>query len=99
MKGKAPGRFNLLRLIKRFPEDISLLFAMIKDIAAGRYRKIPIWSIGVFVFAVLYIFFPFDMVPDFIPGYGQIDDAVIALLCLYLMENDLKRYNDWKNQS
>jgi len=98
MRRNVPGRFNLLTLIQRFASDARLLWAMIKDIAAGRYRKIPLWSIGILVFAILYILFPFDIIPDFIPGYGQIDDAMLALLCLYLMEKDLKIYKEWKNQ-
>ena len=58
-KQKMPGRFNLLTLIQRFGKDFSLLYAMIKDIASGRYRKIPVWSIAVLGFAVLYILHSF----------------------------------------
>jgi len=98
MRRNVPGRFNLITLIQRFVADARLLWAMIKDIAAGRYRKIPYWSIGLLIFGLLYIFFPFDIIPAFIPGYGQIDDAMLALLCLYLMERDLKIYKQWKSQ-
>lgn len=93
-----PDRWRFLTLIRRFTGNARLLFAMIRDIAAGRYRKIPYWSAMVLLLGILYIFFPFDIIPDFIPGYGQIDDAAIALLCLYLMEKDLRDYEIWKNQ-
>ena len=95
MKYRRPGRFNLIFLLQRIGTDIRLLFAMLRDMARGRYRKIPYTALLALFIAVAYIGFPMDFLPDVIPGYGQIDDALVALLCLYLMEKDLQVYKDW----
>ena len=44
-----------------------------------------------------YIISPIDLIPDYIIGLGQIDDAAILGLSLYFMEKDLKKYKpqDW----
>ncbi|MDZ7696826.1 MAG: DUF1232 domain-containing protein [Deltaproteobacteria bacterium] len=83
-------------LLNRLMEDIRLLYALVKDYWKGNYRSVSPWSIVVFVSGILYILIPVDILPDFIPLIGQIDDTVILLVCLYLLERDLQKYKKWK---
>jgi uncharacterized membrane protein YkvA (DUF1232 family) len=89
---------NLLKygFILRVLKDLRLIIPLIKDILSGRYRKIPYGSLLIILFAIIYIINPFDMLPDFILGIGQIDDALILIVCLYLIEKDLSRYREWR---
>ena len=91
-------RESLLKigLLNRFMEDIRLLFALVKDYWKGNYRAVSPWSIVVFVSGILYVLIPVDILPDFIPLIGQIDDAAILLVCLYFLERDLQKYKEWK---
>ena len=43
-----------------------------------------------------YVLNPFDLVPDFIPLVGQIDDAAVVAACLLMVRQDLHRYKKWK---
>ncbi len=94
---QTPDRYKKMGLIGRLIEDIVLLAALVRDFALGRYRRVPLWSILVFLGAGAYVLFPLDFIPDYIPGYGQIDDAIVALVCLFLLEKDLSAYKQWKN--
>ncbi|MFP3912681.1 MAG: YkvA family protein [Desulfobacteraceae bacterium] len=92
------GNNNLLKigLLSRAAEDFKLLFALIKDYWRGDYRDVSLWSMGVFVSGIVYILVPVDILPDFIPFLGQMDDALILLLCLYFLEKDLHKYKKWR---
>lgn len=94
--GKNIVRHNILY---RLLEDFNLLVSLIKDYWSGRYRKIPYYSLAIILFMILYIISPFDLIPDYILGIGQIDDALILFLCLYLLEKDLLKYREWKMDS
>jgi uncharacterized membrane protein YkvA (DUF1232 family) len=90
------GRYLLVGLVRRFVEDVRLLAALIRDFWTGKYRQVPFRALLVFALTLLYLLFPADLLPDYIPGYGQIDDVVIALVGLYFLEKDLKQYKQWK---
>ena len=80
----------------RFVADLKLLFAIIKDYVNGDYREIPWWSIAAIVAALLYVLSPIDLIPDFIPVIGSVDDALVVAACLAMVETDLHEYKDWK---
>jgi uncharacterized membrane protein YkvA (DUF1232 family) len=90
-----PGKMNW---IKRIAEDLRLLVLLIRDYVGGRYRNISPLSGIIFVMALVYLLMPFDLISDFIPGLGQLDDAAFFLACLYFLEKDLYRYRDWKEK-
>ena len=90
------NNINKYNILYRIFQDFKLLISLIKDYWAGEYRKIPYWSIAVILFTCLYIINPFDLIPDYILGIGQIDDVLILILCLYLIEKDLHKYQEWK---
>ena len=89
-------RFGLLT---RLFQDLRLLIPLIKDYWKGTYRDVSVKSIVIFVVALAYIISPIDLIPDYIIGLGQIDDAVILGLSLYFLEKDLRKYKEWKNRS
>jgi uncharacterized membrane protein YkvA (DUF1232 family) len=88
-----------MNLFTRIVKDIRLLFMLIGDFTKGRYRDISPLSFVVFVIAALYVLLPIDLVNDFIPGLGQLDDMAFFLACLYFLEKDLYRYQDWKSDN
>jgi uncharacterized membrane protein YkvA (DUF1232 family) len=71
------GRRSEARALARFvPDCLELLRRLIADERIPRRRKL------VLVGLAGYLALPFDVVPDFIPVAGQLDDAVIVALTL-----------------
>jgi len=86
--------------LREFIDNAKLLLDVVSDYWTGKYRQIPYFSIAAIVFTLLYVLSPIDLVPDFIPVIGQLDDAAVVSICLFLVLNDLKEYEAWKiNQS
>ena len=72
VNNRSPARrYGFFIMVRRFAEDIKLLVALIRDFWKGRYRQVPLRAILIFALTVLYIVFPFDLLPDVIPGYGR----------------------------
>jgi len=88
-----------LGLLTRLFQDLRLLIPLIKDYWQGTYREVSVKSIVIFVVALAYIISPIDLIPDYIIGLGQIDDAVILGLSLYFLEKDLSKYKEWKDRN
>ncbi len=88
-------KFSSRGPLKRFVEDAKLLTALVKDYRAGGYRQTPFGIIAAIVFSLIYVFNPFDLVPDVLPFIGAVDDATVVGACLILVEQDLKKYRNW----
>jgi uncharacterized membrane protein YkvA (DUF1232 family) len=88
-----------LGFLTRFFQDLRWIIPLIGDYWKGRYRDISAKSIIIFLAALIYIISPIDLIPDYIIGFGQIDDAVILGLALYFLEKDLLKYKEWKNRN
>lgn len=89
-------KFSSRGPLKRFIEDGRVLRALIKDWRAGNYRQALYGTIAAVAFALLYVFNPFDIVPDVLPFIGVLDDATVIGALLMLVERDLKKYRTWK---
>ena len=86
------------RGLERYTNDLLLLMSLVKDYYQGNYRNIPYKTISAGVVGLLYLINPIDIIPDFIPFIGQIDDALVLKFCLKLMEKDLRKYKTWKDK-
>lgn len=42
-----------------------------------RDRRVPLWAKLVPLGALLYVLLPYDILPDVLPGLGQVDDAIL----------------------
>ena len=89
-------QFSARGPLKRFIEDGKVLTALVKDWRAGKYRQALYGTIAAVVFGLIYVFNPLDLVPDFLPVLGALDDATVIGALLMLVERDLKKYRSWK---
>ena len=90
------GRFLGKGPLGKFIEEIILAIALVKDYATGKYRRLPYWAIGAIVFMLLYVGNPFDAIPDFLIGVGQIDDLIVVTICLLMVRQEIHEYKHWR---
>lgn len=82
--------------LSKYVELGKIMIGMVKDIKSGQYRNVPWFVIATIVMALLYVLNPLDVIPDFIPGIGYIDDLAILSIGMGWIETDLHNYLDWK---
>lgn len=82
--------------LKKYTELGKIMIGMVKDFKDGHYKIVPKFTIAAIVFSLLYILNPFDIIPDFIPGIGYVDDLAVFTFALKFIQTDLHQYLDWK---
>jgi uncharacterized membrane protein YkvA (DUF1232 family) len=71
------GRHTDARVLARFIPDCIVLF---KRLLAD--PRVPAWRKALLAGVLVYLASPIDLVPDFIPVAGQLDDAIVVALAL-----------------
>ena len=88
-----------LKYLQDFKNQIILLFQLLKDYKNKRYKQTPWLSIAAIVFVLLYILNPLDLIPDFIPFVGYIDDASVIAVTYKMINSDIENYQIWKKEN
>ena len=79
----AGGRTRARAIAGFIPDCVVLIGRLLRDSRVPRRRKL------VLALTAGYLALPFDLVPDFIPLIGQLDDAIIAAFVLrHLLRGD-----------
>lgn len=84
--------------LARLAGDVFLLFEMVRDFWNGAYTRVPkevvLWGVAV----LAYILSPVDLVPDFLPGVGLLDDAAVFMVFMNSVGNWLDDYRAWRGE-
>lgn len=78
--------------LHKYLADIKLYFQMLGDVFTGKYKKEPVGTIAAIVGTLLYVLSPIDIIPDFIPVVGYLDDAAMLAVCLNFTRFDVEEY-------
>jgi uncharacterized membrane protein YkvA (DUF1232 family) len=71
------GRHELARAVAGFVPDCVVLFGrLLRDERVPKHHKLLVAAL------IPYLALPFDVIPDFIPVAGQLDDAVLVAFVL-----------------
>lgn len=67
---------TLVRRIGRLSwrDKLGLAWALLSD------RRVPLWLRAIIPALVVYLALPFDIIPDFIPVLGYLDDVAVVLV-------------------
>ncbi|HEU4643208.1 MAG TPA: YkvA family protein [Gemmatimonadaceae bacterium] len=67
---------TVLGVIQRIPAYLRLLAGLLTDRRVSRLDKLLVGA------AIAYVVMPVDLIPDFIPFLGQVDDVYLVMLAL-----------------
>ena len=76
-------------------DDLTTLIQLVRAWASGRYTHAPwltiVWTVG----AIVYFVNPFDLIPDFIPGLGYVDDIAVVASVVDSVHDDIEMFRRW----
>ena len=85
--------------IKAVGEQLGLLIDLLKAYIAGEYRDISPQAIASVAGAIIYFVVPLDGVPDFLFGWGFIDDAAVVSYVIAQLSTELESFKQWRNNA
>ena len=88
--------FKRIKVLAKYCNDLCDIFELLRDRVTGAYKETPWRTIAALTGALIYVLSPIDLILDFIPGIGFLDDAVVIGLAIKLAQPDLEKYRAWK---
>ncbi|MGT2811614.1 DUF1232 domain-containing protein [Streptococcus minor] len=79
-------------------KSIPILISMVRSYWKKDYTKVPKKTILAIISALIYFLSPIDVIPDWIPFLGQVDDALVIATCWNWVNKDIEDYRQWKKQ-
>lgn len=77
-------------------ETLQSLFRLIKLSAAGEYTGVPTTTVVAAVAVLIYFLSPIDLIPDFIPVVGLLDDMALVAWFSTSIKHELDKFHEWE---
>jgi uncharacterized membrane protein YkvA (DUF1232 family) len=91
-------RGGLFFAMREHWKSFTALLRMMRAWVGGRYREVPARTLLFSVLALLYFVSPIDLIADFVPVIGWLDDAAVIVLLLSAIGKDLDRFRAWEGR-
>ena len=85
--------------LKAVWEDLMAVCRMLKAWSKGDYQSVPWKTIVLSLATIIYFLNPFDVAPDFIPGVGYLDDAVVLGFVVNSIKKELEKFLRWESEA
>lgn len=89
------SKLNAVAGLKEKFAEIPIIVSLIRAHIKGEYREFPLGTLIALVSALIYFVSPVDIIPDFIPGIGYLDDFMVLGIALRFAYTDLEDYKKW----
>ncbi len=81
--------------LKKVLENVRELYALFKDSVKGNYKLHPA-NVAMIGGGLLYFLLPVDLIPDFIPIVGYLDDLAVLTTIMNSLKGEINAYRSWK---
>lgn len=85
-------------LFYKVQDSVIALARMLSSWVKGDYKNISTKSIIAVVAALIYFVNPLDLIPDFIPVIGQIDDIFVLGYLIKMLNKEIERFMAWEKE-
>jgi uncharacterized membrane protein YkvA (DUF1232 family) len=85
--------------LSRVWSELQSTFRMLGSWIKGEYRGVSMTSVILAIAGLLYFVNPFDVVADFLPGAGLLDDATVLGFVIARIRSDLQHFLKWEAES
>lgn len=96
---KLKQKMKSLPMVGSVLANVPTMFKLLNSYLKGDYIDIPRKQLVIIVSAVSYLVSPIDLVPDFIPVVGLMDDMAIVSICIKATQSELEKYLAWREQN
>lgn len=94
---KMEEKVKVIPLVGNKLSIVPTFIHLVKDFVSKKYSIIPIGAVIAIISALVYVLLPIDLISDYIPLVGYLDDAAVVGACLKLVDSDVKKYIEWKD--
>jgi uncharacterized membrane protein YkvA (DUF1232 family) len=77
-------------------DTLQSLFRLIKLSASGEYTGVPSTTVVAAVAVLIYFLSPIDLIPDFIPVVGLLDDMALVAWFSTSIKHELDKFHEWE---
>lgn len=82
--------------ISKMGNNLRTMIRMVQAYFNGYYREMPWKSILAIVGGLVYFMMPIDLIPDFIPISGLLDDFTVIMFISGAFQQDIQAFNEWE---
>lgn len=90
------SKFSTIEKLKPYWNGFKTIFSMIKDCVTGKYKETPFTTIASLAGVLIYVLSPVDLIADFIPLLGYVDDAAILAFAIKMAAADIEKFRQWR---
>ena len=77
-------------------DTLQTMFRLIKASVSGEYTGVPTSTVAAAVAVLIYFISPIDLIPDFIPVLGLLDDVALVAWFSTTLKHEMDRFHEWE---
>jgi uncharacterized membrane protein YkvA (DUF1232 family) len=85
--------------LKEVWDTLMAFFRLLHAYSQGHYREVPTLSLIMIIVSIIYFLSPVDLIPDFIPVAGYLDDAALLGWTMKTVKSDIDNFMSWEQRT
>lgn len=83
--------------LQKLKQQVNTFNRMIRAYVSGDYRNIPWKNVLMVTAGIVYFVTPLDLIPDFIPLTGFLDDLTVLMWVFNSVQDSIEEFEEWES--